>query len=129
MRSLIGETPTFQSLSSLDQLRVLRSLTRGAAPSDPRLAAAAVEWAESYQRRKSISRLYLGWLPIVAIVGFGFAAIPAFVEWEPVIVGGYALILLGGIGQLFLNPFTRPKNVTRSLEASRQLISSRAPEV
>jgi hypothetical protein len=52
------EMQVFKALSYWDKVRIGRCLARGEAPDDPRKAAAAVELAESYQR-KSRSVLYV----------------------------------------------------------------------
>jgi hypothetical protein len=72
----------FQALSYRDKWRVTRFLTRGDAPDDPRMAAAAVELAESYQRRRRGYSMFIRWLLTITIVVAGVVAIAAAVEGE-----------------------------------------------
>lgn len=115
---------TFQLLSSRDKFRVYRFLARGKAPADPRLAAVAVELAESYQHQSRIYRALMRWLPAFTFVGLGYLTVPAAVDGNLEMAILFALILLCAIAHLMFNPATRPKNVGRSLEASRRIIGS-----
>lgn len=111
----------FKALSFGDKWRVSRCVYRGEAPRDPRLAAAAIELAESYQRQRSAG--WLRWLALVVAVAATFAAVLTAVDGELLQAGVLALVALVNIGHLALNPATRPKSVARSLEASRQLLA------
>jgi hypothetical protein len=64
-------------------------------------------------------------MPAFIVASLGYVAIPAAVEGDLEMAILFSLILLGGIGHLILNPATRPKNVERSLEASRQVVAPR----
>lgn len=114
---------TFQSLSYGDKWRVTRLLTRGEAPDDPCRAAAVVELAESYQHRGRVYATFARWLPVATAVLLAAIAIPAAVEGDVPMAIVCALIVLGSLGHLVLNPAVWPKNVARSLEASRRVTS------
>jgi hypothetical protein len=73
-------TPTFRALSYGDKWRVGGFLRRGEAPQDPRIAAAVVEWAESYQRQEQRHAALLRWLPLVVVIVCGAATILFAVE-------------------------------------------------
>ena len=115
---------TFQALSYGDMWRVRGFLARGEAPSNPRMAAAAVELAESYQRQSRTSAALIRWAPAAVIVGLGYLTIPAAVEGDALMAILYALIVLANVAHLIFNPATRPKNVARSLEVSRRVVAS-----
>lgn len=111
----------FKALSFADKWRVSRAIYRGEAPADPRMAAAAIELAESYQRQRNTK--LLRWLIPVIVVGAGGVAILGAVTGDmlqAVVFGAMALV---NLGHLALNPASRPKSVARSLEASRQLVA------
>jgi hypothetical protein len=99
------QAEAFKALSYGDKWRVTRCLTRGEAPRDPRMAPAAVELAESYQRLSPFYLALLRWAPVLIIVGAGSIALAAAVEGDQV-------------------KATRPKNVARSLEASKRVVAS-----
>lgn len=115
---------TFQALSSLDKFRVSRFLTRGEAPDDPRMAVAAVELAESFQRQSWIYAALMRWSPVLSFVVLTYLTTPAAVGGDGGMAILYALLVLVGIGNLMFNPAIRPKNVGRSLEASRRVVAS-----
>ena len=115
---------TFQALSYLDKFRVSRFLTRGEAPDDPRMAVAAVELAESLQRQSRIYAALMRWWPVFLFVSLSFRAIPAAIGGDGEMAIFYALLVLVGIGNLMFNPAVRPKNVGRSLDASRRVVAS-----
>lgn len=56
------ETPAFQALPYGDRWRITRFLAKGEAPHDPRMAAAAVELAESFQSRGRVYATFIRWL-------------------------------------------------------------------
>lgn len=119
----------FQALSNYDKLRASRYLTRGEAPSDPRMAAAAIELAESYQRRSRTYMALMRWSPVIVVVCTGYVAIPAAVEGSQAMSILFALVVLLCAGIFMFDPATRPKSIVRSLEASRRVVASRASEV
>lgn len=121
---LNGEMKTFRNLSYGEKWRVARFLTRGKAPSDPRMALAAVELAESYQRQGRAYTALIRWLPAAMVVVFGFIAIPAAADGEAVMAVLYTMIILLGIGDVIFNPVVRPRNAARSLCASKQIVAS-----
>ena len=111
----------FKDLSYGDKLRVSRCLVRGAAPDDPRMAPAAVELAESYKRQKRANTVLMRWAPVMIIVCSVYTTLPDALEGDlgmAIIFG--AMVLLFAFGLVF-DPATRPKNMARSLEASRRI--------
>lgn len=123
MSAVNEERRTLNSLSSLDRLRVCRFLTRGKAPDDPRMAAAAIELAESFQGQSRIFASIIRWTPVFIVVSLGYAAVPAALDGDKEMAILYGAILLCGVFNLLLNPATRPRNVGRSLEASRRVVA------
>lgn len=111
----------FKALSFSDRWRVRRFVFRGEAPDDPRMAAAAIELAERYQRRDH-TRL-LGWGMASLLVCFSGLLIWAAIggNTREIVISG-AWILIAAV-HLAFNPETRPKSVARSLEASRQIVA------
>ncbi len=109
----------FKALSFSDKWHVSRCVYRGEAPRDPRLAPAAIELAESYQRQRSGE--WLRWFAIVVGVVVACVAVLGAIAGDVLTVVVFGLAALVNIGQVALNPRFRPKNVARSLEASRQL--------
>jgi hypothetical protein len=118
------KTPGFQALPYGDRWRITRLLAKGEAPRDPRMAAVAVELAESFQARGRAYASFIRWLPIVVIVACGAAAIFFTVDGDTRSAILNAAIVLVNIAQLALNPMARPKSVARSLEASRRVVAS-----
>lgn len=116
-----GDVPKFRALSTLDQLRVCRFLTRGSAPKDPRLAAIVVEVAESYQRQSRFYVELIRWVPLIVVISLAFTVLPGAVDGDVEMVILCLVVVLGGVGQFVLNPATRPKNMARALRASRQV--------
>lgn len=124
MWTVDDEMQTFKALPYRDKLRVSRHLARGQAPGDPRMAAAAVELAESYQRQERLLVMFLRWSPLILLVIGGVGAVFDAIDGDQFGLILYALIALGGIWDLMFNPLTRPKNMARSLEASRRISSA-----
>jgi hypothetical protein len=113
---------TFQGLSSLEQLRVSRFLTKGQSPNDPELAAVTLEVGEHYQAQGAVRAKVMRWSPIVFSLFFAFFTLPGALDGEVWKVTLFVLIVVGFIGNLMLNPSTRPKNVAKSMEASRRVV-------
>lgn len=113
----------FQALSYRDKLRVRRCLRRGEAPADPRMAAAAVELAESYQGEGQSTTRLERWLSVFLAVSFGILTILAAVEGDQLSLIIYAFTALGWALNFMSNPATWPKNMAKSLEASRRIPS------
>jgi hypothetical protein len=88
------------------------------------MATVVVELAESYQRQSRIYAALMRWMPVFIFVSFSCIAIPAAVAGDAEVAILYPLIVLCGVGHLMFNPATRPKNVARSLEASRRVVAS-----
>jgi|GEM_PF-2969727 len=116
---------TFRALSFGEKWSIRGYVARGSAPSNPRLARAAIELAESYQRQ----RLYAGmrWLPGVMIaIGLAGLLLNAL-DGDQIGTILNVLIIVVAVAQYILNPATKPKNVARSVEASRQIIGGGDP--
>jgi hypothetical protein len=85
------------------------------------MAAAAVELAERYQRRgRSEPTLYRFLAIALILVGVALAILAA-THGDALVMSAMALIALTNVAQLAFNPLLRPKNVARSLEASRRV--------
>jgi C4-dicarboxylate transporter len=112
---------TFKALSYGDKLRVSRCLVRGVAPNDPRMAAAAIELAESYERQTPAYTALMRWFPLIVVVGNGYLALPDVMDGDQAMAIFYALVVLLSVEYLMFSPAMRPKNRARSLEASRRL--------
>jgi hypothetical protein len=110
----------FKALSYRDKWRVGSCLRRGEAPEDPRLAAAVVDLAEGYRRRSRLD----SWFPLVVIVLPASLSIVAAIDGDPWTLAIFGLSALSGAATLLLDPGRRPKNVARSLEASKQMLPS-----
>jgi hypothetical protein len=118
--------PKFQALSSSEQLRVYRFLTQGESPHDRELAAVTLEVGEHYQAQPPIRTAVMRWGPIAFSLFFGAFTISGTLDGEIGYAILFALIVLGVIGNLMLNPASRPKNVARSVEASRRSVAQMA---
>jgi hypothetical protein len=117
---------TFNALSYGDKWRVSRCLARGEAPRDPRMAVAAVELAEDYQRQSRAFRGLARWLPVILVVVATCITVSSAIEGDHLTLILNVLLALGGVGQLLFNPAARPKNTARSLEASRRVVEAQA---
>jgi len=117
--------PKFRELPISDQFRVCRFLTRGEAPDDPELAAITLDTAEWYRtQRRALAELYR-WSPAVLALCLIVFTLPDALKGEVGMVIIFSFVVLGLIGNLVLNPWTRPKNVDRCREASRRIVASR----
>jgi len=115
------EGKEFQALSYGDKFRLSRYLARGEAPRDPRMAAAAVEIGESYQRRSRGYIALICWVPVFIIVCNGYLLTSAAIDGDQLRLILSALIVLGSAMDLILNPLIRPKSMARSVEAARRI--------
>jgi hypothetical protein len=111
----------FNALSYGDKVRVARCLARGKAPNDPRLAAAAVELAESYRHQSRAQAAFMRWAPVVTAVILSALTLPAAIAGDLPMAIALFLVALCGIAYIVFDPAARPKNVARSLDASRQV--------
>lgn len=118
--------PKFREISSLDQFRVCRFLTRGEAPDDPELAAITLDTAGRYQTKSRVLAALLGWWPMVLGLSLIVSTLPGALNGQVEMVILVLLIVLGGVGNIMLNPWTRPKNVAKSIEASRRIVAQMA---
>ncbi|HEU5064057.1 MAG TPA: hypothetical protein VFT79_13040 [Solirubrobacterales bacterium] len=112
----------FQALSYRDKLRV-RYLRRGEAPADPRMAAAAVELAEGYQRQGRAMAAWMRWSPAFLATCYGMFTILAAVDGGQPSWIFFAFVALGWAWISMSTPASRPKSMARSLEASRRVAS------
>jgi Flp pilus assembly protein TadB len=113
--------PKFNALSYGEKWRVTRLVAKGEAPDDQQMASAAVELAESYQRRgRGNATLHRSLAIALVIVGVALAIVAA-AGGDALVMCAMALIALTNLAQLAFNPALRPKNVDRSLEASRRV--------
>jgi hypothetical protein len=118
--------PTFKALSYGEKWHVNRLVAKGEAPQDPRMAAAAVELAERYQRKgRGEATLYRFLAIAVILIAVAFAILAA-ADGNIVSMITTALVALTNAAHLAFNPTFRPKNVARSLEASRRVSVARA---
>jgi hypothetical protein len=83
------------------------------------MAAAAVELAESCQNSGEMP-LYRGVAILLILVSLALA-VWAAADGDALLMSAMALVALSGVAQFAFNPMTRPKNVARSLEASRRV--------
>jgi hypothetical protein len=85
------------------------------------MAAAAVELAERYQRKGlSESTLYRFLVIALILIGVAFAILAA-ADGDALLMIATALVALTNAAHLAFNPMLRPKDVARSLEASRRV--------
>lgn len=111
----------FNALPYIDKVRVTRCLVRGKAPSDPRLVAPAVELAESYRHQGRAQAAFMRWGPVFTAVVLSALTIPAAIGGDLPMAIAVFLIALCAFAYIVLDPAAKPKNVARSLEASRQI--------
>jgi hypothetical protein len=112
-------------LSTLDQYRVNRFLVKGVAPDDQELAAITLAAAEYCQSPSRVVAAVYRWVPMLTPFCIVVPFLPSAVDGH---VGAiiFALFILSGVvASLMLNPWTRPKNGAKSMEASRRVIASR----
>jgi hypothetical protein len=121
--------PKFRELSSFDQFRVCRFLARGEAPDDPELAAITLDAAGHYQTRSRTMAALFRWLPMVLALSLIVPTLPGVLDGQAEMVVFFLFGVLGVVGNILLNPWTRPKNVDRSVEASKRVLASRAAEI
>lgn len=115
---------TFKALSYGDKLHVSRCLVRGVAPDDPRMAGAAIELAESYERQKPAYTALMRWFPLIAVISNGYVVLPDAVEGDQAMTILCLLAVLLSVEYLMFSPAIRPKNRAQSLEASRLVVAS-----
>jgi hypothetical protein len=115
---------TFNTLPFRDKWRVRGFLVRGETPSDPHWATAVVELAESYSRQGRAYVLSVRWLPIFMLVVYGYVALPRAIDGDIAMAIVYGLIVLLSLVSLIFSPVNRPKNMARSVDASRRIAGS-----
>lgn len=116
---------TSQGLSYGEKWRVTRLVAKGEAPNDPEMAAAAVELAKKYQRSEGGTSTLFRWMAILLVLAAGGLGVLAAVHGDALQTIAMALIVLTNVAHLAFNPATRPENVARSLEASREVSAAR----
>jgi len=87
------------------------------------MAAAAIELAENCQDRMVAQSALVRRLPVIAGVLLGAAAIYFAIEGDALVAVLNGIAATTNFAQLILNPMFRPRNVARSLEASRQVVA------
>jgi uncharacterized membrane protein YfcA len=85
------------------------------------MAAAAVELAESCQRRGRLPSMLLRLLAIAVILGATATAILSAADGDTLLTISMMIVVLANVAHLVFNPRIRPQNVARSLEASRRI--------
>jgi hypothetical protein len=115
--------PKFRELSSIDQFRVCRFLTRGVAPDDPELAAITLDTAGHYQTKSRVAAALFRWWPMVLALSLIVPNLPDALDGQVEMVIFFLFIVLGVVGNIMLNPWTRPTNVARSAEASKRVVA------
>jgi hypothetical protein len=124
MLAVEGKMEAHQALSDGDKWRVARFLAQGKAPSDPRMATAVIESAESYRGRGRVYSEAIRWTPIITGLFLFAMTIPGAIKGDTANTILLVLVVFGCVMQLMFNPAVRPKNVARSLEASRRVVAS-----
>jgi hypothetical protein len=79
-------------------------------------------WPSAIKRRGSGEPTLHRFLAIALILVGATLAILAAADGDTLLMSAMALIALTNVGQLVFNPMLRPKNVARSLEASRRVL-------
>ncbi len=119
------DMPTFNALSASDKWRINRYLKKGEAPKESRMAAAAVKLAEYYQDAHGPSYWKLvRWFVLAVAAVCGVAAIGFAVAGDVLIATATAIAAVPNIVALAVSPIFSPKDVARSLEASRAFVKS-----
>lgn len=118
--------PKFRELSSFDQFRVFRFLTRGDAPDDPELAAITLDAAGRYQTQSHVLAALFRWWPMVLALLLIVPTLPGALDGQVMMVIFFLFIVLGVVGNIMLNPWTRPKSVAKSMEASKRIVAKNA---
>ena len=116
------ETQAFQALSYGNKLRVGRCLTRGQAPSDPRLATAAFELGESYQRQSRAYTAVIRWSRVLGTLSLGWISASHAAEGNRAMLILCVVIVLSSVWVFSFDPATRPKNIVRAMEASKRML-------
>lgn len=111
--------PTFRALTYREKWQVRKSVAQGKAPQDPRMAGAAVELAESCRRKRGESPLHR-FMAVALVLMSVTLGIVSVIQGDPLLASAMALVALNNAAQLAINPMCRPKNVDRTLEASRR---------
>jgi len=114
----------FQQLSVYEQCRVYRLLTKGETANDPELAAITLEISGHFRSQNRVKAEVFRWAPMVVALCLAASVLPNAVEGQVGVMLFLVFILLGVVANLMLNPWTRPKNVARSEEASRRLVDT-----
>jgi hypothetical protein len=114
----------FRELSSIDQFRVCRFLTRGDAPDDPELAAVTLETADYLRSQSRVKAEVFRWTPIVLALILAVSAVPNAMEGQVGMLFFLLFLVICAVANLMLNPWTRPTSVVRSAEASRRILAS-----
>jgi hypothetical protein len=112
---------TFNALTVGNKRRVCWCLARGRALDDPRKAEAAFELAEGYRRQGRLAAVFTRWFPSLFVLYATCFVISAATRGDQLIAIFAALIVPVAVAQLLVNPAAWPKNMARSLEASKPI--------
>ncbi len=118
-RVTIENMPAVWALSYGERFRVRLCVRRGKAPEDRRLAAAAIELAELYQRMR-----YQAYVSGSLTVACGALTVWYATGGPTWLARITALAALSGLVSAAISPVFWPKKVARSLEASRAVVGS-----
>lgn len=119
-------THKLREASTIDQFRICWYLARGEAPDDPELAAFTLDVGRDYQTKSRVLAVVLGWMPVFFCLSLLGSTLPGALSGQVEMMFLVLLIVLGGAANFVLNPWTRPKNVAKSIEASRQVVAARS---
>jgi hypothetical protein len=114
---------TLHDLSSVDQLKVCRYLTRGEAPDDPALASITLHAGNRYQKKRRGLAILFRWWPMVLALCLIIPILRGTFEGQLVMGVLLLIVLLGVAANLLVNPWTRPKNVVKSMAEAKQVIA------
>ena len=111
------DVSALSALSYRERWHLLACARRGEVPSDPRMAAAAVEWLEAHQRTAPRRRTLTAILLIISVPATAYFAI----QGDALAAAANALMLFVNLLHIALTPVFRPNNVARALEGSRRV--------
>lgn len=114
----------FQQLSSYERFRVFRLLAKGETANDPELAGVMLETADHFRSQSRVKAGVFRWTPIVLALLLAVGVLPAVVDGQVGMAFFLLFIAICTVANVMLNPWTRPRNVARSAEASRRVLAS-----
>jgi hypothetical protein len=114
----------FQQLSSYERFGVFRLLAKGETANDPELAGVMLETADHFRSQSRVKTGVFRWTPIVLALLLAVGALSAVVDGQVGMAFFLLFIAICAVANIMLNPWTRPRNVARSAEASRRVLAS-----